>query len=422
MVLAAFFAQFVGFGVFSYLLGPFMLPMIDDLGWPRAEFTLSRSVGQVVMGVAGFVIGSYVDRLGARPLMLIGATVLTLVLAAHSQVETLWQWVLLNGIALTVGCAMVGNLVVNVTMAKWFVEKRGQAVAWAAMGVSFAGILLMPGATWFIDILGWRHAWLALAACLAALVFPAALVMRRAPEDYGWHPDGRSQQQVNDGLAQRAADDYARSMTRSQALRTPAFYLLVLAFGLFSINIVVLLLQTVPYLTDAGFTRRQGALCVLLASVLAMATKPLWGYFIDRSRPKPLAAMGGAITGLALLGVVAAVSSQALPWIYAAYLLLGIGWGGMMPLQEVIWGLFFGRRYLGAVRSVGMSLTLLLGAGAPLLVSYYHDLSGSYHGALVVVALLNLLSALILATMKAPSAGVSRVESSLVSVPRTVVD
>ncbi len=149
--------------------------------------------------------------------------------------------------------------------------------------------------------------------------------------------------------------------------------------------------------------------------MLAMVTKPLWGYFIDRSRPKPLAAMGGAITGLALLGVVAAVSSQALPWIYAAYLLLGIGWGGMMPLQEVIWGLFFGRRYLGAVRSVGMSLTLLLGAGAPLLVSYYHDLSGSYHGALVVVALLNLLSALILATMPAPGVGGARDESGLIA-------
>ena len=196
----------------------------------------------------------------------------------------------------------------------------------------------------------------------------------------------------------------------------------MLAFGLFSINIVVLLLQTVPYLTDTGFTRRQGALCILLASVLAMTTKPLWGFFIDRSRPKPLAAIGGAITGVALLGVVAAVSSQALPWIYAAYLLLGIGWGGMMPLQEVIWGLFFGRRFLGAVRSVGMSLTLLLGAGAPLLVSYYHDLSGSYHGALVVIALLNLLSALILATMPAPKISSVAVESRHVPEARAVVE
>ncbi len=393
----------MGFGVFSYLLGPFMLPMIDELGWTRAEYTLSRSVGQFVMGLAGFIIGGYVDRLGARPLMLVGAAILTLVLAAHSQVYNLWQWVLLNGVALTAGCAMVSNLVVNVTMAKWFVERRGQAVAWAAMGVSFAGVLLMPGATWLIDSLGWRNAWVALAGALALVVFPAALVMRRAPEDYGWYPDGKSRQQVERGLAQRAADDYSRSLTRGQALRTSAFYLLVLAFGLFSINIVVLLLQTVPYLSDAGFTRGQGAMCILLASLLAMTTKPVWGFFIDRSRPKPLAALGACITGLSLFGVVASVSAQVLPGIYAAYLMLGIGWGGMMPLQEVIWGLYFGRRFLGSVRSVGLSLTLLLGALAPLLVSHHHDLTGSYHGALLVIGGLNLLSAAVLAAMPAPN-------------------
>jgi hypothetical protein len=70
IVAAAFVAQFVALGIFSYVLGPFMLPMLDEFGWTRAEFTLSRSIGQVVMGLAGFFIGVQVDRRGARPLML----------------------------------------------------------------------------------------------------------------------------------------------------------------------------------------------------------------------------------------------------------------------------------------------------------------------------------------------------------------
>jgi hypothetical protein len=74
----------------------------------------------------------------------------------------------------------------------------------------------------------------------------------------------------------------------------------------------------------------------------------------------------------------------------------------MMPLQEVIWGGFFGRRYLGAVRSAGLPFALLLGAGAPLAVSYYHDLSGSYDGALIVVASLNLLAGLLLLLLPEP--------------------
>lgn len=391
-------------GMFSYVLGPFMVPMIDELGWTRSEFTLSRSLGQFVMGFAGFFIGAYVDRLGARPLMVLGTVVLSLVLAAHSLVHTLTHWLVLNGVVLTLGCALVGNLVVNVTMAKWFVERRGQAVAWAAMGVSFAGVLLMPAATLLVDTLGWRSAWVVLGAATFVCLLPAALVMRRAPEDYGWHPDGHSAEHVARGLAVKAAQDYARSLTRAQALRSASFYLLVLAFGLFTINIVVMLLHTVPYLSDRGLSRAEAAFAITAASVPAMISKPIWGFFIDRLEARPLAAVGAGLTGVSLLAIVAAVELDLLVLIYAAYVLLGLGWGGMIPLQEVIWGSFFGRRYLGAVRSAGLPFALLLGAAAPLLVSYYRDVTGSYQLALVAVACCNLISGVLLMGLPAPQA------------------
>jgi MFS transporter, OFA family, oxalate/formate antiporter len=403
IIAAAFVSQFVATGIFSYVLGPFMLPMIEELGWTRAEFTLSRSLGQLVMGLTGFLIGSYVDRFGPRPLMLIGTTILVIALALHSQVTQIWQWLFLNGVVATIGGALLGNLVVNVTLAKWFVEKRGQAVSWAAMGVSFAGVLLTPAVTVSIDLLDWRTSWLLLALMSAVLVYPVALIMRRMPEDHGWHPDGKSDVQVAQGQAVKAAADFARSLTRRQALRTSAFYLLVLAFGLFTINIVVMLLQTVPYLSDAGFSRTQAAYAITVASIPAMLSKPIWGYFIDRLAAKPLAALGALMTGLALFAIVYSVNNGSLIWIYAAYVLLGLGWGGMIPLTEVIWGSYFGRRHLGAVRSAALPFSLLLGAGAPLAVSWHHDISGSYTDGLLVVATLNVLSGLMLQLIPAPA-------------------
>jgi MFS family permease len=191
-------------------------------------------------------------------------------------------------------------------------------------------------------------------------------------------------------------------MTRQEALRTWVFYCLVFSFGLFSINIVVMLLQTVPYLTDSGFTRAEAAYAITIASIPAMLSKPVWGYFIDRLPAKPLAALGASGTGLALFAIVASVNSGSLFWIYLSYVLLGLGWGGMIPLQEVIWGSYFGRRYLGAVRSAALPFALLLGAGAPLLVSYYHDQTGTYTGALLVVAALNLLSGIFVQLIPPP--------------------
>jgi MFS family permease len=392
LVGAAFLAQFVAMGMYSYVLGSFMTPMFEELGWSRAEFTTTRTLGQVVMAAVGVFVGATVDRVGGRPVMLVGTTLLAVTLCLHSLVDSLWVWLFLNGVLMTVGCAMVGNLVVNITLSKWFVLNRGKAVAWAAMGVSFGGIALTPVATWLIDTIGWRAAWIWLGAGAAVLLYPVALMMRRAPEDHGLRPDGHTIEEVARGAGERARIEFAESYTRREALRTYSFYALVVAFGFFSINIVVLLLQTVPYLTDYGFSRNEAAFALFVASVPAMLSKPVWGYLIDRTPAQPLAAISATVTGIALFLIVFAVADQHLIWIYVAYFVLGIGWGGMIPMQEVIWASFFGRRFIGSIRGAGMPFSLLLGASAPWLVSYYHDRVGTYDGALLVVAGLNVLS------------------------------
>lgn len=402
MVAAAFVAQLVALGMYSYVLGAFMIPMVEDLGWSRADFTLTRSIGQLVMAVVGVYVGARVDRYGARPVMLIGATILTGALIAHAWVETLWVWWLLNGVLLTVGCAMVGNLVVNITLSKWFVLNRGKAVAWAAMGVSFGGIIITPWVTWVIDEQGWRAAWLWLAGFAALLAYPAALVMRRRPEDYALVPDGLSAEQLAQGRGAQADAENRNAFTRGEALRTISFYGLVAAFGFFTINIVVLLLQAMPYMTDNGFSRAQAAMALIVASVPAMVSKPVWGFLIDRMRVKPLAALSASVTGLALFLIIGAVQSQQILLIYMAFFILGLGWGGMIPMQEVIWARFFGRLHIGAIRGAAMPFALTLGAIAPWAVSYYHDVVGAYDGALLVVAGLNVLSGVLIFVVPPP--------------------
>lgn len=402
LIAAAFVAQFVSVGVQNYVFGAFMTPMIEEFGWSRTEYTLPRTVGQFVMAFTGFIIGSYVDRYGGRPLMLTGIVILCASLLALSGVENLLQWVLLNGLLLTVGAAMIGNLVVNVTLAKWFVEFRGRAIAFSAMGVSFAGIVLTPVMILIIDAWGWRSGWQVLALGAATLVVPVAMVMRRAPEDDGLHPDGKSDAEVAAGDAQLAMTDFANSLTRGQALRTSSFYLLVLAFGLFLVTISVMLLQTIPYMTDAGYSRPIAALMITVASIPAFLSKPIWGILIDRLNAKPLAAAGAAITGIAMLVIVFSVQARADIWVYGGFFLLGCGWGGMIPLQEVIWASFFGRRHLGAVRSAALPFSFLISAGAPLGASYYFDSFGNYDGVLLAVAASNLLSAVLLLLMPAP--------------------
>ena len=403
LIVAAFIAQFVSVGAQSYVIGPFMIPMTTELGWTRAEFTLPRTIGQVVMAFTGFFIGSLVDRKGARGFMLGGVVILAAALFLLSKISTLWQWILLNGIVLTIGASLIGNLVVNVTLAKWFVDFRGRAIAFAAMGVSFAGVLLTPLATWAIDLYGWRTGWQLLSIGAFIFVVPTALAMRRSPEDYNLNLDGKSDHQVSQGFAQKAEDDFNNSMTRAQALRSLTFYWLVIAFGMFGITIQVMLIQTVPFMTDAGYDRTTAALMITIASVPALVSKPIWGWLIDGLQPKPLASISAAITGGSLFVIVYGAHVASLPILITGFAVLGFGWGGMIPLQEVIWASYFGRRYLGGVRSAAMPFSIMLTAGAPLATSYYYDVFGDYNGAILIVAVANMLSAVLILFLKKPN-------------------
>lgn len=412
IVLAGFITQFVAVGMANYVVGSFLIPMTEEFGWNRAEFTASRSIGQIVFATTGFLIGSSIDRYGGKPFILGGAVLLSCSLYYLGSIETLTEWLFVNGLMLTVGAAMIGNLVVNVTLGKWFVERRGRAVALAGMGISLAGILLPPVATYMVDVFGWRESWRLLGIGAFLITLPAALLVRRRPEDYGMHPDGHSEEDVSAGMGEAAQEDFERSMTRAQAMRTSSFYFLVLAFGLFQISITVMLTQTIPLMTDANYSRLVASSMISLASIPAFLSKPIWGVLIDRYSPRKLAALGAAVTGSAVVLIVISVSQQLDLLVYASFLLMGLGWGGLLPLQEVIWASFFGRRYLGSVRSTAMPFTFGMSAVGPVLVAYYYDFAGNYDLALLIIASCNLASAVMLYRLRESSKRTAEAESA----------
>jgi len=152
---AAFVAQFVAVGSQNYVVGAFLKPMTDDLGWTRAEFTYARTIAQVIMAFTGFFIGAHVDRHGGRRLMLIGITILSSSLFALSFVQQLWHWIVLNGLMLTIRGDDPGT---------WSRTSRFPSGSWrsgagcraAFDGVAMAGVLLTPAMTELVDEWGWE--------------------------------------------------------------------------------------------------------------------------------------------------------------------------------------------------------------------------------------------------------------------------
>ena len=403
LVGAAFLAQMISAGAQTYVAGVFLVPMTEELDWTRSEFTYAQTVGRFLQAFAGLFLGGLVDRGYARRMMFVGSGIIGTAVFATSYVDELWQFVALRGVMLVVGAAMVGNLVVNVTLSKWWVEKRGRMVGFAAMGVSGAGVLLPQVLTPVVDEWGWRVGWQVLAVICVVLLFPAAWVMRGTPEESGLNPDGKTDEEMASPAGDRVRADFANSLTRMEALRTPAFYQIVVAFGVSGVGLGTILFTTIPFTTDAGFSRTVAAFMLSFAVALPAALiKPVWGWGMDRASAKILAASSFVIAACGVVVVVLAAQAGSVVILGLGFVLVGIGLGGQIPIQEVIWGSYFGRRYLGAVRSVAMPFALFFGAGGPLAVQVYFDHVGDYYGAFYGVGALWLAAALLVLLVQRP--------------------
>ena len=403
IVAAAFMAQFIAVGVQTSVAAVFAPEIVDEFGWSRTQFFAADSIGQLLLMLIGFLLGPRVDRFGARPIMLGAAMVCIPALVLMSQVDEYWQYVLVRGVLLVTAASVSGFLVVSIAVSKWFVVKRGQALGWTSMGVSMAG-LIWPSftAVALIEPFGWRTAWVVLALCYAVIFIPSALLMRRRPEDHGLLPDG-GPTQLRPEQIQLAEHDETTSLTRSEALRTSSFYLIVLIFGISVVGIFAILLNGVFFLREHGLSAAEAPLAVGAFSLFSMLTKPPWGWALDRWDTRVVGFVSFALGAIGFVLVINAGPTGNW-WLIAATLaVMGAGIGGNIPIQDMFWAEYFGRRYLGAVRAIGFPVAMGINALTPILVALSYDVIGSYNAAFYACAGLWAGSAILCLMLRLPA-------------------
>jgi len=304
IVAAALCAQFTASAIQSNSQAVFLKPMTMDLGWSRTEFTWGQTLGTLIMSGAGFFVGNLLDPMGPRSFMLVGAVCLSASVLAMSQVETLWQYLVLRGIGITLGSLMIGNLVVNTTVSKWFVRRRAWAIAAATTGLSLSGALTPRITAALLDAYGWRTSWAILAFALLLLVVPSALVMRRRPEDYGLLPDGDDVEAPVPAGGARVTAATEVQWTRAEAVHTRAFWLLVLSFCLASFGTGAFSLHTVSYLQDKGYSAGEAAARFSTVYLFTAMSRPIWGSVMQRFAPRYCASLGFLTTASCTVGMI----------------------------------------------------------------------------------------------------------------------
>ena len=398
----------------------FLQPVVDDLGWSVRDFTIATSGANALSGFAGVFVGPLVDRHGARPLMLAGAVALAGALMLSSQVTELWQFVGLQAFGVGMGLALVGPLTLNVTLSKWFVLRRGWAIALASTGISFASMTVPLLMTRIVDSWGWRDGYMLLGVAVLGLSVPVALLMRRQPEDHGLLPDG--QREPGAGGSEADAEtirlDRLNSYTREEAVRTRALWLLTFSFAFFMAAASAVLIHGIPFATEAGFARNEAAVAVAASGAGNLLAKFVWGYTLARYHVRSLLGTCFALLSTGIVTMLVADAVNQLPLMLLAFFVWGLGFGGGVPLGEFIWAKYFGRVHIGAVRSVGMPVGIVLGASGPLAASLIFDATDAYLFAWVGILGLYALGAFAVLVSREPPPKVTATSEELVAATR----
>lgn len=385
-------------------LSIFLKPLTVDLGVSRGVFSLLRSgEGLIGAGMAP-VVGSLVDRHGGRWLVAGGAVIATVGYLILSQVDVFWQFLIVRWSLVTVGDALMGSMVLNVVISRWFIRMRGRAIAFSSMGIGFGKISMPLFAASLLVWVGWRHTWAVFGLMtFVLLVGPAILYLRRSPEEMGLVPDGASPalpaREMFRGGQSRAPSTEDAVWTRKEAVRTRAFWLIVVVFGVSSIGVTGLNLHVFPYVSDLGYSNMVAAAVMSVIASTQLSSPLVWGFVAERMdvRWTTMAKFLIQAAGLTLT-----IVSGDLSLLYVGFFLYGIGLGGNMVLPDVMWARFFGRISLGRIRGLGLLVTHVLAAMGPPFFGFLFDYMGNYTLSFTVFAITLVFSAFLSLLIVAP--------------------
>jgi MFS family permease len=388
-------------------LSIFLKPLTTDLGISRGVFSLLRSGEGIIAACLAPFIGTLVDRYGGRWLMAGGTAIAGVGFLLLSQIDGFTQFAAIRLTLVTLGDCMMGYMVVNVIIAQWFVRQRGRALAFSSMGVGFAKVCMPILAAWLLVILGWRQTWFVFGlTTMVLLVLPALLVIRRSPEDMGLRPDGVSESVTTtssvasrntENLASRPDSDAA--WTRADAVRSSAFWLLVITFGISSMGVTGLNLHVYSYVTDLSHSAVVAASVMGVIASMQLASPLAWGFLAERIDVRYAAMLRFVIQAV---GLGLAIATGGLFCLYAGFLLYGIGLGGNMVLPDILWASYYGRRSLGRIRGMGLFISHMLAAAGPPFFGFLFDITGGYGLSFAIFGAILILSALLSLLLRPP--------------------
>jgi cyanate permease len=236
-------------------------------------------------------------------------------------------------------------------------------------GLGAGAALMPPMVQRLIAGYGWRTTFTIVGCAILIIPIPVvALFLKENPRRLGLLPDG--------GFDTVLAPWRPEGFTWREIRRCPAFWLIIVAFGLMSVSVHACIVYLPEILGRSGASADAAALGSSVAGLAVLAGRIGTGYFLDRYFGPYVALLvfANSAFGIALLLWTGGAGPAALLGAF----LVGLGFGAEVDLISYLMGRYFGLRSLGTAFGFGFGVFVLAGGFGPLIMGFAFEKTGSY--------------------------------------------
>ncbi len=365
-----------------FSLAVFVTPIEETMRWSRSGISTIALINWLAMGVGSFVWGTLSDRFGTRIVVLAGGSMLGLGLVLSSQVGALWQLYVTFGVAVGLGAGAFYAPLTS-TATKWFVARRGLAVALVSGGIGLGVFTIAPLVRWLTSLYGWRIAMLSVGDLAWVVILPLAFLVREQP---------------------RGAEDAVRTahepeLSTGAVLATPQFWVIAVTHFACCAAHSGPIFHMVTHAIDQGIAPLAAASVLGISGLVSIAGRIFTGVVADRFGAKRT-----LVTGLVVQAVMVFtyLFAHDLGAFLAIALLFGLAYGGVMPLYALVTREYFGEKVMGtAYGGIFLISTLGMGLGS-FAGGWFYDHLGAYTWLFLSSAAIGVAAAVLALTFRPP--------------------
>ncbi len=373
----AFYAVPLGFA--ANHAGLFTTPVMNEFGWSQTDTTLYMSIQPWVAALCTPLAGKLITKYNPRWIMTAAVVVFALANLACAWFTAPWQWDI-YGVLYGASAAFWMYIATPTMVNRWFAKSNGTVIGVITALVSVFGAIMSPIVQSWITAYGWQTA--RIICSLIVLIVGGgltAILLRDSPEKMGVKPWGYGEvqnEEKKNNVIDIAADEGA---TRSQAMKSPALWLLVIMAGLFVIS-ASFVQQIARYAsTNPALGAAVGALAVSVAMVASVIGKLVLGWLCDHFGAKSAGIVAG-ICG-AIGPAVMLMGGGSVTMFYVGVAFFGVGYSALTVVPPMTCRQAFGNKDYSDIYSVVATGLNVFSGFSALIYAQIFDISGSYNGA-----------------------------------------